>query len=98
MKNIPIHPAVYDTYRRAAAILAKVMGAEAPDAVVLIQHELTMRDPRLIADDFLLSLRWRKLQRSPGRSSRRLTARGSLAFQALQRLKACAAPADPARN
>lgn len=98
MKSIPIHPAVYDTYRRAAAMLAKVMGGEAPNAVVLIQHELTMRDPKLIADDFLLSIRWRKHQQRLDRQSRRVPARNSLAFHALRRLKACTVSPDPSRN
>lgn len=98
MKSLPIPPAVYETYRRAAALLAKIMGSDAPDAAALIQHELKHRDPRLIADDFLLSIRWRRIQRQRGIRSLRKITRGSLSFQALQRLKACAVPADPSRN
>lgn len=98
MKTLPIDPAVHYTYHRAAVLLAKIMGAEAPDAADLIRHELTQRDPRLIADDYLLSIRWRKIARQRGSRDPRYLGRGSLAFQAMRRLRVCAAPVDPSRN
>jgi hypothetical protein len=60
MKNFLIAPAHYRVYRSASRRLFLRIGADAPSAEKLIQHELSQRSPRLIADDYLESTGWRR--------------------------------------
>lgn len=88
MKSVPISPAVFQVYRTAATLLARIMGADAPDAMLLIQHELTARKAQLIADDYLDQIRWRKIRRvrKPTAHSR---ADQNLSLHLLRRIKSC---------
>ena len=63
MKNILIAPAHYRVYRSASRRLIRRMGANAPTAEKLIQHELSQRTSRLIADEYLDSIGWRRRRR-----------------------------------
>lgn len=60
MKYILIAPAHYRIYRTASRRLVRQMGAHAPSPEALIQHELSQRTPRLIADEYLEN--WRRLR------------------------------------
>gem|GEM_PF-5097543 len=60
MKTILIAPAHYRVYHSASRRLFRRMGAAAPSAEKLIQHELSQRNPRLIADDYLEGTGWRR--------------------------------------
>lgn len=48
---VPIHS--FQIYQSAARLVGCKMGKKAPSAVDLIWFELSHRDPRMIADDFL---------------------------------------------
>lgn len=70
----------------ARRILVRIMGAKAPDAIGLIQRNLSGRDARGLADEYLdtvawpmagnrtVSLRRRKLLAATGRLGRRIVA------------------------
>ncbi len=70
MKNISITPAHYRIYLSASRRLIRRMGALAPTAEILIQHELSQRTPRLIADEYLGH--WHRAGARPTRASGRL--------------------------
>lgn len=99
MKTIPITSAVYQSYRLAAALLAKIMGADAPDAVGLIRHELSRRNPRLIAEDFLDSNRSRRPCRAQKTATRaKPTRRTELLRLTTKHLRCSPAHFVPGRN
>lgn len=52
---VPIHS--FQIYQSAARLVRFKMGEKAPSAVDLIWFELSHRDPRMIADDFLENVR-----------------------------------------
>lgn len=70
MKNILIAPAHYRVYRSASRRLVRRMGVQAPSAETLIQHELSQRTPRLIADEYLEH--WHRAGARPARAPGRL--------------------------
>jgi len=71
MKRLLIAPAHYRAYRSASRRLVRRMGERAPSAETLIQHELSQRTPRLIADEYLDN--WRRSRSRPTRAPDRLS-------------------------
>lgn len=53
MINVPVHPQSYRAYASAARLVARRAGGPPPTAVILIQHELSHRDARSIAFEYL---------------------------------------------
>jgi hypothetical protein len=56
--SLALPPIDLRVYSRAAQMLARIMGPQAPDVGALIQLQLTGRDPTGVADDYLDSIRW----------------------------------------
>src|SRR5580700_9488834 len=56
--TVMLAPAGFRAYTQAVRILARIMGAEAPDVAALIQAQLSGRDPTGVADDYLDSIGW----------------------------------------
>lgn len=59
MKHILIDYVHYHVYAAASRRLSRRLGPAAPTAAILIRRELSQRTPRLIADEYLDSIRWR---------------------------------------
>lgn len=78
--TLALTAADYRPYVRATRILNRIMGSKAPDALALIQHNLSKRDSTGVADDYLDSIGWpltagravsvRRSPRKPMRQSR----------------------------
>jgi len=66
MKRILIAPAHYRVYCSASRRLVRRLGEQAPSAEMLIQHELSQRTPRLIADEYLEH--WHRTGARPARA------------------------------
>jgi len=56
--TVELPPADYRVYAKAARILSRIMGAQAPTVIALIQAQLGGRDPTGVADDYLDSIGW----------------------------------------
>ena len=78
--SLALPAADYRAYVAATRILNRIMGRKAPDALALIQHNLSKRDSTGVADDYLDSIGWpltagravsvRRSPRKPLRQSR----------------------------
>lgn len=98
--TIPIDGADYAVFADAVRILRRKLGAKTPTVEVLIQFELSHRDPQMIADDYLethtLRPRFRVVARrrlTPGVDCGNLR---PLSARAIAR--GYSAPCDPSRN
>lgn len=85
MKHIPIDYVHYHVYVAASRRLSRHLGPAAPTATTLIQRELSQRTPRLIADEYLDSIR------------RRANTGGSLRVSS-RRMQLSPPAGDPRRN
>jgi len=71
MIQVPIHPESYRLYEAAVRLITKKIGEAAPSPIALIQHELSMREPRLIADEYLEGRRRIRNRTRRGAASKR---------------------------
>ena len=55
---LTLPPIDFQSYVKAARILARIMGAAAPDVAALMSHELRRRQPRSIAAEYLYFVGW----------------------------------------
>ena len=68
---LALPPVDFRSYVRAARMLARIMGAAAPDVAALMSHELRRRRPRSIAEEYLYFIGWpvapanRRVRRKP---------------------------------
>ncbi|MDI1319571.1 MAG: hypothetical protein PSW75_05165, partial [bacterium] len=56
--HVPIDPAEYRVYAVASRSLRRRMGATAPSAAMLIQHELSRRKPVAVVEEYLYFVGW----------------------------------------
>jgi len=100
--KLPLSAADYRVFVLATRILRRVMGRKAPTTRVLIQRNLTERDPNGVADDYLEWVGWPqgRLPASPVLRAR--PAPGRRARVPVSRLKTpllrAAGSFDPSRN
>lgn len=66
--DIALPAADFQVYVKAARILARIMGAQAPDVATLINHELSHRKPQRIAEEYLYFIGW--YDPAPGKPGR----------------------------
>jgi hypothetical protein len=96
--RIPLKPAHYRHYVSAVLLIRKEIGAAAPTAIILIQHELSQRDPQLIANEYLAWLDAKKKSR-PRSGENRAKNRAPIARLAGRVFgRRSAIPADPSQN
>ena len=97
----------YRAYIRATQILARVMGAEAPDVLALIQFNLHDRDANGVADDYLDAIRWPnsagrvvslRRRREPCRSASTTTQKERITDSTKTMSVRTGSPCDPGRN
>ncbi len=55
---VPVEPAHHAVYQAASRWLKKKIGATAPDVAGLINHELSRRKSRRIAEEYLYFVGW----------------------------------------
>lgn len=56
--SVSVPAVAAQVYVEASLFLSPVLGADAPDAITLILHELCGRKPRSIAEDYLYCIGW----------------------------------------
>lgn len=66
--TIELPPADFQVYVKAARILARSMGAQAPDVAALIKHELSRRKSRHVVEEYLYFIGW--YDPAPGKPGR----------------------------
>ena len=112
-QSLPVRIAVllptsdYRAYVRATQILARIMGAAAPDVLALIRFNLHDRDANGVADDYLDAIRWpnsagrvvslRRRRETP-RSARTKTQKERLTDSTRTMSVRSDSPGDPGRN